>query len=287
MAIEGHNTLAYYIEGSVVTVMGDMKGFNKQDMGNGVWRISEGNPEAGISNFVDAYLVCGQTRAVLVDTLMGEGNLYDIIREITALPVDVIMTHGHGDHAGRELKNLADKGLSLFMKPVDYEVYTNMSFEPVSRESFQDVSHGQVFDLGGRHLEIIEVPGHTPGSIVVLDRGNQLMFSGDSIGSGTIWMQLAHSLPLEQFLDVLRRLEREVEDLNDLVIYPGHFYQMRERLRKQYISEMRELTENLVSGKTKGVPIEDEETTVRFPNALQASLGAMYSYCYDPDNIFK
>ena len=159
---------------------------------------------------------------------MGEGNLYSIIREITQLPVDVVLTHGHGDHAGRELKNLIDHGLKVYMKLDDYEIYTGMSNkDALSRESFLELNHGQVFDLGNRELEIIELPGHTPGSIVVLDRKNQLMFSGDSLGSGTIWMQLPHSMPLEEYLGVLKVLEREVADLDDLVIYPGHYYQMK------------------------------------------------------------
>ena len=41
---------------------------------------------------------------------MGEGNLYSIIREVPNY-LDVVLTHGHGDHAGRELKNLIDHGL--------------------------------------------------------------------------------------------------------------------------------------------------------------------------------
>ena len=268
--------------------MQNLVSFKKQDMGNGVWRISQGSAMAGLDEYVDAYLVCGQERAVLIDSLMDEGNLYSIIREITPLPVDVVLSHGHGDHAGRDLKNLIDHGLKVYMKLEDYKIYTGMSDkDAVSRESFRELYHGQTFDLGNRQLEIIELPGHTPGCIVVLDRKNQLMFSGDSLGSGTIWMQLPHSLALEEYLEVLKRLEREVADLDDLVIYPGHYYQMREKLDKQYVTDMRVLTENLVSGKTRGVPIEDKGTKERFPNALHASLGAMYSYCYDPDKILK
>ena len=41
-----------------------------------------GKPWAGLDEYVDAYLVCGEERAVLIDSLMGEGNLYSIIRKL-------------------------------------------------------------------------------------------------------------------------------------------------------------------------------------------------------------
>ena len=62
--------------------MQNLVSFKKQDMGNGVWRISQGSAMAGLDEYVDAYLVCGQERAVLIDSLMDEGNLYSIIRKL-------------------------------------------------------------------------------------------------------------------------------------------------------------------------------------------------------------
>ena len=55
------------------------------------------------------------------------------------------------------------------MKLEDYKIYTGMSDkDAVSRESFRELYHGQTFDLGNRQMEIIELPGHTPGCMLSL-----------------------------------------------------------------------------------------------------------------------
>ena len=64
---------------------------------------------------------------------------------------------------------------------------------------FLTLTEGDVFDLGGLFLEVYELPGHTPGGIVLLDRKDRILFSGDSILEQT-WMQLPECLPMEQFL---------------------------------------------------------------------------------------
>ena len=48
------------------------------------------------------------------------------------------------------------------------------------------LSEHQIFDLGGRSLEVLFTPGHTPGSVVFLDRKNKFLFAGDSVVSTPI-----------------------------------------------------------------------------------------------------
>ena len=50
------------------------------------------------------------------------------------------------------------------------------------------IREGDVLDLGGRRLEIIHLPGHTPGSIALLDTANRVLISGDPIQDGRIFM---------------------------------------------------------------------------------------------------
>ena len=68
------------------------------------------------------------------------------------------------------------------------------------------MTEGQVFDLGGIELEVYELPGHTPGGITLLDRKDRILFPGDSILEQT-WMQLPECLPMEQFLESLKRIQ--------------------------------------------------------------------------------
>ena len=68
-----------------------------------------------------------------------------------------------------------------------------------------EVKEGDTFDLGGKHLVVYELPGHTPGGILVLLKEDRILFTGDSINHH-LWMQLDHSLPMEELVKNLDRL---------------------------------------------------------------------------------
>src|SRR5512146_3040002 len=67
--------------------------FTATQVTEGVWRIDD----AGADN---AYLVAGTEKALLVDTGEGKGDLAKLVRTLTRLPLTVVVTHGHPDHAG-------------------------------------------------------------------------------------------------------------------------------------------------------------------------------------------
>ena len=266
--------------------MNDKVKFTVKEIGNGVWNFNESdyltNP------LVDAYLICGSKKALLIDTLISECNLLDKIRKITALPLEVIVTHGHSDHAGKEAKILSDAGFKIHMNPIDCKVLNSKELNEATiniwEESvFDSVKDGMIFDLGDRQLEIISIPGHTPGSIVILDRENQILFSGDSIGSGMFWMQIPYTTTLVELLTGLRRLREKLTGLERVVIYPGHHQQSPVTLSMKYIDDVYEVTEKIISGSLVGNPITDP-FAVRFPG-YKTGKGLITDYCYDPTKI--
>lgn len=152
---------------------------------------------------VSAYLVLGDTRAALLDTCVGIRGLKEAVGDQTDLPVTVILTHGHGDHAGgaaafgevwmhpadRDL--IRQHGLAMRM---DYagamlppgQTLLPEQFEPEPQGGFRGLADGQVFDLGGVHLEIIHVPGHTKGSCCVLIPEERAILFGDACNTNTL-----------------------------------------------------------------------------------------------------
>src|SRR5512144_3125685 len=60
---------------------------------DGVWRIDDHGGD-------NMYLVAGRSAALLIDTGLGVAKLADFVKTLTALPVTVVNTHGHPDHAG-------------------------------------------------------------------------------------------------------------------------------------------------------------------------------------------
>lgn len=256
--------------------------FTVTDLAPNVWQIHE----EGAGQWVDCYLIVGEKRAALVDSLMSRGDrrLYDIVRERTSLPVVVLHTHGHGDHVGAELREFIDAGCEVCVSEKDFPLMGGFGAK-YPTEIFTKLKDGDRFDLGGRTLEVIELAGHTPGSVAFLDRENRQLFSGDTIGSGSIWMQLDHSTDLTTFLDGMKRLESMVAGLDNLMVYPGHRNQSPVQLNERYITDMRELAEMLVSGEMVGDPMQPAEGGARFPTALVARYGMVGALVYEPSKL--
>jgi glyoxylase-like metal-dependent hydrolase (beta-lactamase superfamily II) len=158
-----------------------------------------------------SYLVLGRVRAILIDTGTGIGNLKELVQELTDLPVSVVNTHTHWDHIGANsqfesiacynhpecieklrlgVKNERLKssitGDSIWKSlPLDVDSGT-WEIPPVEPTIL--LEDGDIIDLGGgRELEVIYTPGHSPGSICLLDKSNRLLFTGDTFFPGPLY----------------------------------------------------------------------------------------------------
>ncbi len=157
------------------------------------------------------YLICGSERALLVDTLNGVDNLLEIVRGLTALPVTVVNTHGHCDHVYGNVffeeawLHPADDALmkehfAMFQAELDKRDLRPCPTRPLTI--------GQTFDLGGVVLEIVDLSGHTAGSVGLLDRAARVLYSGDGVNPH-LWMQLEESLPIAHLYGMLTKLRQE------------------------------------------------------------------------------
>ena len=71
-------------------------------------------------------------------------------------------------------------------------------------EEIHDIRTDSVIPLGGTELAVCQTPGHTPGSVVVLETKQNYLFTGDAIGSGCgVWMQVPGGTSLEEYYDGL------------------------------------------------------------------------------------
>ncbi len=68
------------------------------------------------------------------------------------------------------------------------------------------VRDGDSIDLGGRALNVIHTPGHSPDSICLLDAAAGILFAGDTINTGPIYAHLPDS-DLDQFTESATRLK--------------------------------------------------------------------------------
>ena len=170
------------------------------------------------------YLVIGEEKACVIDTMNGYNDLYKAVRSVTDKPVFVVNTHGHPDHIfGNvyfEEAYLHPKDMPLAERFVkDPEFIKECEEKGLVMPPFKPVSGGDVLDLGGKTLEVYELPGHTPGGILLLLKEDRILFTGDSVNHH-LWMQLDGCLKIEEFvkeLDKVMFLEKEA----DLILH-GH-----------------------------------------------------------------
>ena len=132
------------------------------------------------------YILIGEERVAVIDTMMGYNNLQNVVRELTDKPITVINTHGHPDHIYGNV--YFDK---VFISKTDVELAQMLLSEPQFIEKmkkrnltvppFEYIEEGDVIDLGGITLKIYALSGHTPGELVLLCPEERILFSGDGI----------------------------------------------------------------------------------------------------------
>lgn len=242
----------------------------------GVWEITDYSD--GINPTVDMYLIEGKDRALLVDAGDSKGDLKGYISELTEKPIILCITHGHGDHAAA-----FSQFSNVYMPYKDINILQTLFDFDIDEKMVHDLRDGDIFDLGDCILEVIALPGHTQGSIVLLDSERQLLFTSDGLGSGVLWMQLPHCTSIEAYSKELYKLEKRVEEMNNLKLFVGHDCQRSLGYGRQYITDMRRLTEKIVVGEISGKPSENPDD---FFGGLSASYGLISEILYKPNNIY-
>lgn len=190
---------------------------------------------------IHSYLFIGNEKAALVDTGLGVGNIRRIVNALTQVPVRVITTHAHWDHTGGN--HLFD-WFSAHALEKDWiedvsERYTKkigkwLAKEPLTKEPPPEfdieefwpfrgkVDHfhtdGDIVDLGGRSLEIIHTPGHSPGHVSLYEKERGFLATADLLYRGVLLGGLDYSNP-EDFQRSLQRLQK-LPDIRMLL--PGH-----------------------------------------------------------------
>lgn len=161
--------------------------------------------------FVRSFLIEGDKEALLIDTGVGEANLKKYVEEITSLPITVIFTHADGDHVGN-----AGQFERRFMHPCEFDYYKCKNEKIVSMES---VWEGNIIDLGKYSFEVILIPGHTPGSIALLEREKRFLIGGDSIQSGSIFM-FGNGRNFDAYLSSMKKLQGRLNEFD--TVYASH-----------------------------------------------------------------
>lgn len=252
-----------------------------------IYEFTEDGPEMN----VDAYLVIGEKKAIMLDGLMKAEGVYKAVANLTDLPMEMIVLHGHPDHAGNGTKEFLEAGCPVHMQKEDMALLPEFGFD-YQETAFTWMKDGELFDLGGITLQVISLPGHTPGSCVLYCKEENVIFSSDSFGSGDIWMWLAHSTTLCQYKENLTPVLSFVREHSNVVIYPGHAAQVPDYrgdgggfIDLAYVEDLMDVTKNLIEGKKEGVPVENPPEMMKGVDVRRSYGDIMFSYTYDAQKV--
>lgn len=190
---------------------------------------------------VISWLIVGDTRALLFDTGNGIADIRRVVDRLTNLPLAVTNSHSHADHVGGnyafvEILSTMDAFAIARSQGLPYEaVADEVSSQALCRglpDGYEASAHrlrpyplservydGARIDLGGRVLEVIAIPGHTPDSIALFERASGYLWTGDTFYMGPIWLY-APETDFEAYRASLSRLVALAPSLTAL--FPAH-----------------------------------------------------------------
>lgn len=220
-----------------------------------------------------AFLFQGEKAALLVDSTNGPGDLRGEIEKLTGnLPVILVNTHADSDHIGCN-----DQFETALMHPGEFAYYSSKRKEGYAIPL--PLFEGDIIDIGGRQFEPILVPGHTYGSIVLLNRKERFLVGGDTILQNVFIFGPQRNL--RALIASLKKLQEHYLDAFDYIL-TAH---QELKLDKSFIAAELAGAEALLAGRLTptdagNIPLEPPE----FRPASKYTLGESSFYDYTRQN---
>lgn len=223
--------------------------FKVYEVGEGVFAIVEPyNYQEVIS-----YLIVGSNRNILFDTGMGMSSISEVVKRISSLPVVVINSHTHYDHIGGNYEfdtvyavdtaytqqhALAGWPHATVAQEVTSEAFCAdklpgldtaiYAIKPYKDKIKRYLHDGDTLQLGNRILEVMQVPGHTPDCLALLDREHGYLWTGDMYYEARIWLFMdgtdlnAYEQSISRFANLASSLRSVFPAHNKPVANPKH-----------------------------------------------------------------
>ncbi|MBE6110877.1 MAG: MBL fold metallo-hydrolase, partial [Erysipelotrichaceae bacterium] len=244
-------------------------------------RVSGEKVTGVMNNPSSMYLVVNETGLTMIDAgdVLRSQEKFDSARAILEVmsdgkPISFIITHGHSDHVRLITTEGLLDGLNIEKIYVDESDYADGSMVgsttgtplpvQVDLDKVAVVKDGDKITVNGLEYEIMEIACHTPGSLAIVQRDKEAIFTGDSIGSGFVWaFWMYGDNPLGKLQDGVKALQGVVNSMASPKILAGHRWQQfsdmfgadkPNEIGIQYLNDMNAVLNGLADGTTKRTP---------------------------------
>lgn len=178
----------------------------------------------------NTYIICDEKtkEAMVIDPGGEPEKIAEVLDLLESNLKYIFLTHCHADHIGgiNELKKLKggkilvsrDDSEGLYNEEISLAYYIDMENPELEADSRLD--DNDLIHIGELQFKVIATPGHTKGGLSLYCEKAGLVFTGDTIFSGT-WGRT--DLPTGNFVDLINSITERLMILpDDTIVYPGH-----------------------------------------------------------------
>lgn len=182
---------------------------------------------------VNTYLISDDSgQCIIVDPACANEsearNLQRSLDEENLMPVFLVNTHAHVDHLPG-VNWFREKYKIPFLMHRDDEFLLQSAVQqgqlfgfnldqPAAPDRF--ISEGDILTFGHTRLDVLHVPGHSPGSVVLKNEDDRYLVTGDVLFDGSIGRT---DLPGGDYETLVRGIKEKLLILgDDYLVYPGH-----------------------------------------------------------------
>lgn len=199
------------------------------------------------------YIVEGENRALLIDCGTSMDDLAKAAAQITDKPVTLVATHVHPDHTGSAVNQFRE----IYINAADMVNVQSMMRDYRGRINY--LTDGSIIDLGGRQIEVMFTPGHTPGSTSFLDKAAGYGFSGDAFGSTNLLL----TTNFQTLYITADRMAEYMEKNGIDRLYSGHYHGNDTESLKR-VKDLRQMAREMIDGTYKGEVFEQNGNLDRY-----------------------
>ena len=170
----------------------------------------------------------GSAELLIVDPGEEPERILAAVGATGASVAAILLTHCHFDHIGAVAPVAAATGAPVYCPELEAPVLADvMSFVPWEGfgpfESYvadETVGGGETLELAGLELDVIFTPGHSPGHVTYVVRGEDALFSGDVLFQGSVGRV---DLPGGDWPTLLASIGTLLDGHpEETVVHPGH-----------------------------------------------------------------